>query len=151
MHNRYAPVDRTADGDTLGGVTGTVIKHTARPAVGRGVRRLVTLTSATAALTVSGALLAGPASASVPVGWPETESVDMLEALGILVGIPLLLAALITAAVYLPGLARGERVAPGASGPEDQWLGGRRTTTAALTGPSDDASDSVDGGASARW
>lgn len=124
------------------------------------VRRAATVVGATAALLVAAALLAGPASAEVPVGWGTQEPVDMLFVLGVLVGVPVLLFVLIVAAVYLPDLARGERVAPGATGPQDQWLGGRRNAGEIAFTQSDPAdpaalgsSESVetDGGASARW
>ena len=75
----------------------------------------------------------------------------MVEAVLILVGIPLLLFVLITIAVYLPSLVRGESIAPGAPAVEDQWLGGPRTSAGELTAPAtpEDADDS--GGASGRW
>ncbi len=65
------------------------------------------------------------------------------------VGLPLLGALLITAMVYGPPLARGERVAPGAPEVENQWLGGPRKATGELAGP--DGEDSQAGGASGRW
>jgi hypothetical protein len=137
MHNRYAVFDRPGDGDRLCIVTGTVIKRTAATV------------GTTAALVVGSLLLAGPASAEVPVGWGTQEPVDKVHVLAFLVGIPVLLFLLIAACVYLPSLARGERVAPGATGPEDQWLGGRRSAGEITSG--DRASASEDGGASARW
>ncbi len=127
------------------------------------VRRAATLGAATAALLATTTLLAGPASAEVPIGWGPQEPVDKVYVLGVLVGIPVLLFVLITAFVYLPGLVRGERVAPGATGPQDQWLGGRRSAgELAASEPeaaapvadatSDDAQVlETDGGASARW
>ncbi|WP_148615889.1 hypothetical protein [Nocardioides rubriscoriae] len=130
-------------------MTGTVIKAT--------VRRAAILGIASAALLGSSTLLAGPASAEVPVGWGPQEPVDKLYVLGVLVGIPLGLAVLIAALVYLPSLARGERVAPGATAPEDQWLGGRRTAGEIALSPASPAGASeapaleTDGGASARW
>jgi hypothetical protein len=129
-------------------VTGTVNKA----AVRRAPRRLATLAGTTAVLVGSGALLAGPASADVPVGWGTEEPIDKLYVLGVLVGIPVALFILIIAAVYLPSVARGERVAPGATGPEDQWLGGRRSA-GELASPSGTApaQADTDGGASARW
>ena len=137
MHNRYAVFDRPDDDDRLSSVTATVIKRTA-----------ATL-GTTAALVVGSLLLAGPASADVPVGWGTQEPVDKLHVLGFLVGIPVLLFVLITAFVYLPSLARGERVAPGATRPEDQWLGGRRSAGEITSGAK--AVATQDGGASARW
>ena len=62
---------------------------------------------------------------------------------------PLLLAVLITLAVYVPALIRGERVAPGEPSVEDQWFGGPRKGTSELAGP--DTDESKAGGASGRW
>ena len=85
----------------------------------------------------------------VPVGWSEPEDVNMFHALLLLVGVPLLLFILITVAVYLPSLVRGERIAPGQPPVENQWLGGPRTGTAELKGP--ESEDVEAGGASGRW
>ena len=102
-------------------------------------------------ITVAGlsVALAAPARADVPEGWKTPDPIDKLEAIGLLAGIPLLIALLIGLAVYLPALARGERVAPGAPQVEDQWLGGPRKTAGELAGP--DTEDSQAGGASGRW
>ncbi len=113
------------------------------------VRRLVAVTSGAALLTVASALLAGPASAEVPEGWPEPPSIDGLFVVGVLVAVPILLAVVIVVLVYLPAMMRGERVAPGAPSIEDQWLGGPRKSTGELAGP--DSTDSQAGGASGRW
>ena len=113
-------------------------------------------------LALAAVALAGPASAKVANGWGPQEPVDMGFALGVLVGGPVALFLVIIALVYLPSLARGERVAPGATGPQDQWLGGRRDAGAleaatpgsspALAGRSGQTEqDAVGGGASARW
>ncbi len=85
----------------------------------------------------------------VPVGWPEAPDVNMVEALLLLGGIPLLLFIAITVAVYVPSLVRGERIAPGQPAVEDQWLGGPRTGTAELKGR--ESEDTGAGGASGRW
>ena len=86
-----------------------------------------------------------------PIGWGEPTDVNMVDALLILVGIPLLLFVLIAIAVYLPSVVRGESIAPGAPPVEDQWLGGPRTGTAELgTGSRRDATSGT-GGASGRW
>lgn len=92
-------------------------------------------------------LLAGPASAAVPEGWSNPEDVEPLHALGLLVGVPVLLFLLITLAVYVPSLARG--AAAVASGPDHEWFGGPRKALDELAGPDD--ADSKAGGASARW
>jgi hypothetical protein len=69
------------------------------------VRRSAVLTTAAGLLL----LVAGPASAEVPEGWSNPPDVSMLEALLILAGIPLLLIVVISAAVYVPAMVRGER------------------------------------------
>jgi hypothetical protein len=88
----------------------------------------------------------------IPVGWDGAtgpRDVNMVHALLVLGGIPLLLIIVITALVYVPSLARGERIAPGQPPVEDQWLGGPRTGTAELKGPESEDADA--GGASGRW
>jgi hypothetical protein len=146
MHSRPSSSHPNGD-DRLSSVKGTQ-----NPTTGRRLAALGAATATFVTVTLAGA---GPASAAVPEGWPATPKVDILEMLALLVGIPVGLALLIVAAVYLPGIVRGERVAPGATGPEDQWLGGRRTT-GELTGPAEGSGSGADvettsGGASARW
>jgi hypothetical protein len=85
----------------------------------------------------------------VPVGWSDPKDVNMVHALLLLGGVPLLLILVITIAVYLPSLVRGERIAPGQPPVENQWLGGPRTGTAELKGPESEDADA--GGASGRW
>ena len=88
-------------------------------------RRSRRLTSAAAASVVLAATaLAAPASADVPEGWSNPDDVDMLYALLLLGGVPLLLFAGIAVLTYLPALIRGEKLAPGAA--DDQWFGGPR-------------------------
>lgn len=99
-------------------------------------------------------LVAGPASAKVPEGWSDPEQVPVLGVLLVLVGLPLLLIALITAAVYLPAIARGERVAPGAPPVHDQWFGGPRGGAREIesgSGSGDQAGELETGGAGGRW
>ena len=93
--------------------------------------------------------LAAAIPLDVPVGWSEPKDVNMVHALLVLGGIPLLLFLGILVSVYLPSLIRGERIAPGALPVENQWLGGPRGGTAELTGP--DSTDADAGGASGRW
>ena len=102
-------------------------------------------------LAVGGLVLAaaGPAGADVPEGWSDPEPVSPLHAVLLLVGVPLLLFVLITIAVVVPGLVRGERFTPGGQATEDQWFGGPRKGTAELPAP--DTEESNAGGASARW
>ncbi len=91
----------------------------------------------------------------VPVGWsPNPEDVDVLRAVLLLGGVPLLLFVAIALAVYIPSLVRGESLAPGGPVVENQWLGGPRTSPAQLTGPGAEETDPADpdtGGASGRW
>jgi hypothetical protein len=98
------------------------------------------------------ALIAAPAHADVPVGWgglTEHDELDVLHALGLYVGLPLLLFALIAVAVYLPAMVRGEKLLPNHSPAEPQWIGGPRQGVAELPAP--DGADSRAGGASGRW
>jgi hypothetical protein len=101
------------------------------------------------------ALAASPAVADVPEGWnTQPENVDPLHALLVLGAIPLALFLLITLAVYLPAMIRGERVAPGHQHErESQWFGGPRQGTAELeSGSSRSTSTSSDaGGGSGSW
>ena len=91
----------------------------------------------------------------VPVGWSQfPEDVDMVQAVLLLAGVPLLLFVGITLAVYVPSLVRGEPISPGAPAVENQWLGGPRASVGELTSAgtrsgSEPADDS--GGASGRW
>lgn len=109
------------------------------------VRRTAVVLAASAA--VMG--VAGPASADVPEGWAQPYHVSGLHTLLVFVGIPVLLFLLITLAVYLPSMLRGERVKPGAPAVEDQWFGGPRKGTSELAGP--DTDESKAGGASGSW
>lgn len=68
-------------------------------------------------------LVAAPAHAEVPEGWSEPADVSLLQLLTVVLGLPALLFALIVAAVLLPALARGEKLLPSTSSP-DQWFGG---------------------------
>lgn len=85
----------------------------------------------------------------VPLGWDEPGDVDMVHALLLLGGVPLLLFIGITVAVYVPSLVRGESLAPGAPSVENQWIGGPRSTAELSASAGDEADDS--GGASGRW
>lgn len=112
--------------------------------------KLAHLARRTSVVLLSGGLVVAagaPAGAEVPEGWSFPEAVSPTHAVLVFVGIPLLLFALITLAVVLPGLVRGERFTPGGQATEDQWFGGPRQGTAEL--PPAEATDA--GGASARW
>jgi hypothetical protein len=100
-------------------------------------------------VTIAASALAFVVPMDVPVGWSDPEDVNMVNALLFLGGVPLLLMIVITVAVYVPSLVRGERIAPGQPPVENQWLGGPRTGTAELKGPESEDADA--GGASGRW
>ena len=85
----------------------------------------------------------------VPVGWSDPAEVNVVRALLLLGGIPLLLFIGIAVAVYIPPLVRGERIAPGSPPVENQWLGGPRAGVPELTAPQTE--DAGTGGASGRW
>ena len=126
--------------DTLSPVTTTI---------SAAVRRIAVLAGLGISVAGLSLAVAAPAGASVPEGWDDPEAVDKLGAILLLGGVPLLLAVIIGVAVYVPALARGERVAPGAPQVADQWLGGPRKSAGELAGP--DSDDSQAGGASGRW
>lgn len=100
--------------------------------------------------------LAGPASADIPVGWSNPKPVPVLHDVLLLLGVPVLITLAIFAAIYLPGIIRGESVAPAGAKAEDQWFGGRRDTAelqSSPTGADADGSQSGrdTGGASGSW
>jgi hypothetical protein len=114
-----------------------------------------------AALVVGSATLlvlayAGPAAADIPVGWSDPPPVSALRDILIFIGIPLLITAAIFAAVYLPGVIRGESVAPAGAHTDDQWFGGRRATAeleSSTAGRDAEETESArdTGGASGTW
>lgn len=102
-----------------------------------------------AALTVTTGLvlLAPPAFAEEPSGWPDPPEVDLLHALGIYVFAPIGLFLLIALLVLAPSLARGDRsVVSGQR--DDEWFGGPVSGPDALESGSSDKST---GGASGNW
>ncbi len=76
-------------------------------------------------------LAAGPASAETPEGWSDPDEVGFLQLLLVIGVLPVALAVLIALAVYLPAMARGENVRPGAE-TADEWFGGPRSGAAQL-------------------
>ena len=116
-------------------------------------RRAATVVWASAALLLA---YAGPVAADVPDGWSDPKPVPVLHDLLVLLGIPLLITIGILAAVYVPGVIRGESVAPPGARSDDQWFGGRRDTAELESGrPSADATSGESGrdtgGASGTW
>ena len=99
---------------------------TSEPSPSTSVRRRSRLlaSAVAASVVVSVTTLAAPAHADVPEGWSNPEDVDLLYALLLLAGVPLLLFVVIAVLTYLPALVRGEKIAPGAA--DDQWFGGPR-------------------------
>jgi hypothetical protein len=112
--------------------------------------QLATLARRTSVVLLAGALVVagGPAGADTPEGWPEAPPVDAVEAVLLLVGIPLLIFVVVTLLVVVPGVVKGERLTPGGYA-EDQWFGGPRQGTSELAAPDTEAPKA--GGASARW
>jgi len=95
---------------------------------------------------------AGPAAADVPDGWSNPAPVSALHFLLVFVGIPVLITLAILAWVYLPGVVRGESVAPGGARTEDQWFGGPRDTAQLEHAPARDRdADRDTGGAGGTW
>ena len=99
---------------------------------------------------------AGPASGDIPVGWSDPPSVPVLRELTVFIGIPLLITAVIFGALYLPGIVRGESVAPAGAHTDDQWFGGPRETAelqASGAGREAEGAESArdTGGASGTW
>ncbi len=106
--------------------------------------------------TVLVAAYAGPAAADIPLGWSHPAPVPVLRDLMLFIGIPVLITLVIVGAIYLPGIIRGESVAPAGAHTEDQWFGGRRATAelepAATAREADETEDARDtGGASGTW
>ena len=139
MHSKSAALDRF--GAPKADIVPPVTTLTA-------LRRLLLLAVTGLWLGAASLVLATPASADVPEGWP-TEEIDTLNAILLLVGVPLLLAVVIGFLVYAPSIIRGERIAPGQPATENQWLGGPRKSAGELAAP--DTQDSKAGGASGRW
>lgn len=120
---------------------------TSEPSSSTSVRRRSRLlaSAAAASVVVSVTTLAAPAHADVPEGWSNPEDVDLLYALLLLAGVPLLLFVVIAVLTYLPALVRGEKIAPGAA--DDQWFGGPRQGAKELeSAPAEET-----GGARGSW
>jgi hypothetical protein len=91
--------------------------------------------------------------ADIPVGWSNPQPVNSLHFLLLFVGIPVLITLGILAAVYLPGVVRGESVAPAGTRSDDQWFGGRRETAQLESAEAgrEGAADENTGGAGGTW
>ena len=93
---------------------------------------------------------AGAASADVPEGWSDPETVDFMHMLLVLIGIPLLVIVILALAVYVPPIVRGESVAPAGARADDEWFGGRGDAEKALEASKSGSGDET-GGASGSW
>ena len=96
-----------------------------------------------AGLAVLGGTIA-PAAADVPTGWSQPDDMSWLALLGIIAGVPIVLAVIITVIVLLPSLLRGEGLPKGS---EVEWVGGPRQGTSTLS----ESGTGETGGASARF
>jgi hypothetical protein len=131
---------------------GTSILSTVTP-TSQALRRAALVVGFATILLVA---YAGPASADIPDGWSNPPPVQPLHFILLFVGIPFLITLGILAAIYLPGVVRGESVAPAGARTDDQWFGGRRTTaelesSSTRTDAVDDESDRDTGGAGGTW
>ena len=113
--------------------------------------RLLAVTAVAVALLLVGA---GAASADRPEGWGESYDVSMTHTLLVLAGIPLLCIVVLTLAVYLPSIVRGESVSPAGARASEEWFGGRRDAQQsvhhALEQRKPEVTDET-GGASGSW
>lgn len=107
---------------------------------------LIRRTALLAVATALPVLASSPAGAEVPEGWSNPDEVGFLQLMVVVAGIPLGIAVLISLAVYLPALARGERIAPGAQA-QDEWFGGPRREPAEL----ESREAGTTGGGSGSW
>lgn len=91
------------------------------------------------------AVSVSPAMAEIPEGWSNPDPVDPMHTLLVLIGIPLLVIALVYAAIYLPGVVRGDRGSGTTT--HDEWFGGSGKKPAELESTSDEHT----GGSSGAW
>lgn len=119
-----------------------------KPRLSAWVRRCLRLLAVLPAAAVM--LATQPAMADAPELWEDAPDVAALEAILVLVLIPLGLFVLITLLVYVPSMSRGEGYHPGqAWRGESEWFGGPRTGVEALE-PGEQKS-AERGGSSGRW
>ena len=117
------------------------------------VRRVLAALSLVGTSALLVLVTAGSASADTPEprpgNWEPKPDIDVLEALLLLGGVPLLVLIVVTALFVGPALARGEDLSPNALELENQWLGGPRKSAGELAAP--DAEGSKAGGAGGSW
>ena len=112
----------------------------------QALRRLALVVGSATILVLA---YAGPAAADIPDGWSHPKPVPVLHFLLLFVGIPALITLGILLAIYLPGVVRGESVAPAGARASDQWLGGPRDKAEIEAG--DSSGDRDTGGAGGTW
>lgn len=76
------------------------------------LRRAGLVAAAATAAVVGSAVVAGPASADVPSGWPEYSGFSAGHLLIIILVVPVIAALVISLLVLLPGIFRGEGLVP---------------------------------------
>ncbi len=76
------------------------------------------------AAAVAAALIASPASADVPEGWSNPEKVDVLHALLVFGGLPILIVLVVVILGMLPKLIKGEKILSPSGSSTAQWVGG---------------------------
>lgn len=109
----------------------------------------------TRAAVVAGGLglgaLASPAVAAPPMSWEDPDNGSILDALLLLVGVPLAVCLILTLLVYLPSMVRSKPAGTAVAFQDrPEWFGGPRQGAAAAE--DDGAGSSMDtGGASARF
>lgn len=112
------------------------------------VRRVTRTTSV--ALGVALGFLAAPAFADAPTTWEPTDNGSFLDALLVLVGVPLAIVAVIALLTYLPGMIRSQPSTGALAFQEKpEWFGGPRQGAEAAEQAEPAATET--GGASARW
>ena len=114
----------------------------------RNLTRAAVVTTGLAFATV-----ATPALAAPPTSWEDPVNDSALEALLLLVGVPLVIIAVIALLTYLPSMV-GSRSAGSSLAFQErpEWFGGpRQGADAAAVTEADTAATSDKGGASARW
>lgn len=121
------------------------------PVTLRSVERALLRTLAVLIVAVALPLtFAGAASADVPDGWAPYDP-RFMHTLVVLIGIPLLVIVLITLAVYLPAIVRGESVTPAGARAADEWFGGRADAEKAIEARKPGQAADETGGASGSW
>jgi len=132
------------EADSLGPVT---LRSVERASRARALARTLAVLTVAVALPLT---YGGAASADVPEGWPPYDP-EFMHTLLVLIGIPLLCILLITLAVYLPAIVRGDSIAPAGARAEDEWFGGRADAEKAIEARTPGQPLDETGGASGSW